>query len=188
MSQNTPYQTSMQLAAATQDLAAAQDLAQQPGFCAYADLREKSKRIPFQALVVGTTDRMQILGDIADAGLYLVCRRVIKNGTPHAVGVFPLIAHPDLGHDAADAHWRDVHAPLALVHHEYMTAYDQLSVVHRFHGLEADGFALCGFASFDDLKDRFYTTEEGVKIIANDVNTFADVKRSPGRLVATYLS
>ena len=177
----------MELAAATNDLDAALALARQPEFRAYADQRERARNLPFKALVVGTTDRLAPLREIGAVGLYLVCRRTIKQGTPHAVGLFPLIAHPDLGHDAADAHWRDVHAPLALVHHEHMTAYDQLCVVHRFSGLDVDGFALCGFASFEDLKDRFYTSEESVGIIANDVNRFADVKGSPGRLVATYV-
>lgn len=176
----------LELAAATNDLTGAFGLQEARGARIYSDERERVKNIPFKALVTGSTDRLAEFEALADAGLYLVCRRVIKPGTPHAVGVFPLVAHPKLGHDGADAHWRDKHAPLALEHHIHMAAYDQLSVVHRFSGLDVDGFALCGFQSFPDLKDRFYTTPESVKIISDDVASFADVKNSPGRLVATY--
>ncbi len=175
----------MYLAAATSQIEEATTLAKDTHGILMQDARSGAKKLPFRSLVMGTTDRLQQFADIADVGLYLVCRRVIKPGVPKVVGLFPLIAHPDLGHDGADAHWRDKHAPLALEHHPHMTAYDQISVVHRFSGLEVDGFALCGFASEEDLRERFYANEESVKIIAQDVATFANVKRSPRRLIAT---
>ncbi len=66
-----------------------------------------------------------------------------------------------------------------------MTHYTQLSVVANLSGLELDGFALCGFASVDDLRNRFYTSPESVNIIAEDVRQFADISRSPPRLIAS---
>ena len=36
-----------------------------------------------------------------------------------------------------------------------MSHYRQLSVVHRLHGPAWDGFALCGFDSIEDLRERF---------------------------------
>ena len=66
-----------------------------------------------------------------------------------------------------------------------MTHYTQLSVTHTLKGPEYDGFALCGFASEDDLRERFYTTKESVKIIADDVRSFANPKASPPRLIVT---
>ena len=177
----------MQLAAATTNLDAARGVLKKVAGIAYADLRGRSN-LPFQALVTASSDRLAPLEEIADVGFYLVCRRVIKPGAPGVVGLFPMIAHPERGPDASDAHWRDVHAPLALEHHPHMTAYDQLCVVHRFSGLDVNGFALCGFANEDDLRNRFYVSEEGVRIIAEDVARFADLKRSPNRLIATPLT
>ncbi len=181
------WQTRLELAAASNDIAGAEAVLDQVQGTAYRDLRGRDN-LPFQALVTACTDRPALLAAIADVGLYLVCRRTIKPGTPKAVALFPMLAHPERGHDASDAHWRDQHAPLALEHHPHMTAYDQLSVVHRFSGPEIDGFALCGFQSVEDLRERFYVSDEGVRIIGADVAKFADVKRSPNRLIATPLS
>ena len=83
-----------------------------------------------------------------------------------------------------DSHWRDVHGPLALEHHKYMSHYTQLSVVGNLTGLVLDGFALCGFESLDDLRNRFYSGPESPEIIAADVRRFADLKNSPARLIA----
>ena len=71
-----------------------------------------------------------------------------------------------------------------MKHHVAMTHYAQLSLVHRLHGPEWDGFALCGFDSIEDLKERFFETEEGRIAIRKDVATFADTKLSPRRLIA----
>jgi hypothetical protein len=57
--------------------------------------------------------------------------------------------------------------------------------VHRLSGPEIDGFALCGFDSLEDLRERFYTLPDSVKVIAADIQKFADTKKSPRRLIAT---
>ena len=96
--------------------------------------------------------------------------------------------HPELTHLEADRHWRDRHAPLALRHHVAMTRYTQLSVVHRIHGPTWDGFALCGFDTLRDLRERFFSGSEGRVAIRRDIATFADTERSPRRLIAIETS
>ena len=140
--------------------------------------------LPFKSLTTFVTDDLSAIEDDADVGLYVVLRRVIKPGTANVFGLFPLVHHPDKTHAECDAHWRDTHAPLALVHHAHMSHYTQLSVVHRIRGMEIDGFALCGFDSEEDLRERFYTTPESRDVIVDDVRKFADTKRSPRRLIA----
>ncbi len=154
----------------------------------FVDERPDTSRLPFAALAVVASDNLQTLEDAADVGLYLVCERVIKPGTAAIYGLFPMLAHPDLGHAKSDAHWRDTHAPLALKHHAYMTQYSQLSVLKTLQGEPFDGFALCGFDSLTDLKERFFSEADSRAVIEADIQKFADVKRSPRRLIATPLT
>jgi|TARA_Y100000031_G_scaffold139535_1_gene166336 hypothetical protein len=175
----------MQLAAASNNLDAARALAEHMSGTLYCDEREQWQHLPFRALVTVATDDIDAVSRVGDVGAYTVFRRLVKAGTPETIALFPLIRRADLSHVHADAHWRDQHAPLALEHHAHMTHYTQLSVVANLSGLELDGFALCGFASVDDLRNRFYTSPESVNIIAEDVRQFADISRSPPRLIAS---
>jgi uncharacterized protein (TIGR02118 family) len=176
---------SLELAGAFSDRSAAHDAARRIGGNVYEDQRDDPSKLPFAALVTGVTDDPTILAESADVGMYLVCRRVIKPGAAQVYGLFPMLHHPQKTHEQADAHWRDVHGPLALEHHAFMSHYVQLSVVHTLAGAAFDGFALCGFESISDLKERFFTTEESVAVIAADIQNFADAPRSPRRLIAT---
>ena len=172
----------MEVAIATNDLDSIDSIhARLNGHC-YVDARD-TDRLPFRALVTGSTDDIDYLKSVGDVGSYLICRRTIKAGPWEAIGLFPMGHHPDLSHRQSDDHWRDRHAPLALIQHGVMTHYHQLSVVHTLSGTEYDGFALCGFASVEDLRERFFTEPGGSQIIAEDVGQFADTKRSPRRLV-----
>jgi hypothetical protein len=173
----------LEIAAASTDIGRARELARTLGGTAYVDAREDHQQLPFRALITVTTDDIAPVASVADVGLYVICRRLIKPGMPAVIGLFPLVHHPDLTHAEADAHWRDRHAPLALEHHAFMTHYTQLSVVHRIAGLDLDGFALCGFASIDDLRNKFYTGDASRAVIADDVQRFADTHRSPRRLI-----
>ena len=173
-----------QFAVASTDIDASRELAQRLKGTVYFDHREPWQHLPFRALVTGATDNMQGLAAVADVGLYVVYRRLIKPGIPKVIALFPLIHHPQKTHDQADAHWRDVHALLALEHHGCMSHYTQLSVVQRISGLPLDGFALCGFQTIEDLRDRFYSLPESQKVIAADIQKFADTKKSPRRLIA----
>lgn len=175
----------LEFAAASSDLDSARNLGRALKGMVYADDRDEWSHLPFRALVTGVSDDLDVMTGVADVGLYVVCRRLIKPGVPGVIGLFPLIHHPQKTHQQADAHWRDVHAPLALEHHGFMTHYTQLSVVHRLSGLALDGFALCGFKSLDDLRQRFYTRPESRDVIAADIQRFADTANSPRRLIVT---
>jgi len=174
----------LELAAASTDIEAALALAESLHGTAYCDDREKGEHLPFRALVTVVTDDPEAVARVGDVGTYVVLRRLIKPGIPGSIGLFPLLHRPDRSHREADAHWRDVHGPLALEHHKYMSHYTQLSVVANLTGFALDGFALCGFESEDDLRNRFYSGPESPAIIAADVANFADLKRSPARLIA----
>ncbi len=178
----------LQIAVASMALEEASALAEELGGLLYADERESWKHLPFRALVLVSTDDLDDVRAIADVGIYLVHRRVIKAGVAKVVGVFPLIRAPQLSHVQADTHWRDVHAKLALKHHAHMTHYSQLSVVESLEGPPLDGIALVGFASEADFRHRFYTGTESPAIIAEDTRKFADLANSPRRLVARAYS
>ena len=107
------------------------------------------------------------------------------DGPKPDIGRFPLVANPALSPDAADAHWRDHHAPLALEIHEVMTHYRQLCVIQHLHGLALDGIALCGTATAEDLRERFFRAADGRRAILRDIASFADTEKSPRRLIAT---
>jgi hypothetical protein len=81
-----------------------------------------------------------------------------------------------------------VHAPLALEHHAAMSQYTQLSVLQQISGTSYDGFALCGFESIDDLRQRFFTTPASRDVILADIARFADTRKSPRRLIALETS
>jgi hypothetical protein len=181
----TPGDYTLEFAAATTDIDGARRLAETLNGTLYVDEREAWDHLPFRSLVTGVTDDLDPLAAVADVGLYVVCRRLVKPGDPTVIGLFPLVHHPGKSHQEADAHWRDVHAPLALEHHGFMTHYTQLSVVHRVSGLALDGFALCGFASIDDLRERFFTAPASRGVIEADIQRFADTRNSPRRLIVT---
>ncbi|MCZ6643002.1 MAG: EthD family reductase [Gammaproteobacteria bacterium] len=174
-----------QMAIASTDVDASLALAQRLNGTFYCDDREQWQHLPFRALVTASTDDLEGLAAVADIGLYVVFRRLIKPGVPKVIALFPLVHFSGKTHQQADAHWRDVHAPLALEHHGFMSHYTQLSVVHTISGLPLDGFALCGFETIEDLRERFYSRPEGPEVIAADVKNFADLKNSPSRLIAT---
>ena len=168
----------------TTDIAGAKQLADKLGGRLYADEREKHQKLPFRALLTATTDDLSPLTQIADVGLSVICRRVVKDGPKSDIGLFPILRRPSLSHKQTDAHWRDIHAPLALVHHAAMSFYHQCSVVHCISGLQLDGIAMCGFESLDDFHNNFYTTPDSVKVIADDVRQWAAIEQSPNRLIA----
>jgi hypothetical protein len=160
-------------------------------FTASADA---TQHLPFATLVLGSSPSLLQLGDEADAGLYLVSERTMLNQPlsalgedqlPGCVGIFPMIANPKIGPAAADNHWHQNHAPLALNVHLTMTHYYQLQVVHRFGGPDWNGLALCCCISESDLRERFYGSDEGKRQIGEDIVKFADTKNSPRRVIAT---
>jgi uncharacterized protein (TIGR02118 family) len=169
-------------------------VASEVGGVAYVDDRADARSLPFRTLVRAVTDRPALLDPAASLGRYLVCvrpKKVRPEGADPASGVVQInamVTNPGLTPDEADAHWRDVHAPLALKHHVGMSQYTQLSVVQVLDGPVYRGFALCEFDSMDDLRERFFDGPEGERVILADVATFADRDRSPRRLLARRVS
>lgn len=181
------YPQSLTFAAATTDLVAAREFAAGVGGTLLADEREPYQHLPFRGLLIAVSDDLEPLEALADVSLSVVCARLVKAGDYTVAGVFPMIRRADLTHRQADDHWRDRHAPLALHHHAAMTHYTQLSVVRHLSGTEYDGYAICAFASEEDLRERFFTHPESPQVIAEDVAKFADTRRSPRRLIARPL-
>lgn len=177
----------LELAVASSDPAGARGLARALGGRLYVDERD-SEDLPFRALATVVTDDLEAAARVADFGLYLVGRRTMKEGTCAVASLSPMCRRPSLSHQQADAHWRDVHTPLALRHHAAMTSYTQLSVLHCFAGTALDGFALCAFASLEDLRERFFSEPDSRRIISEDIRKFADGRRSPRRLIVTEAS
>jgi hypothetical protein len=147
---------------------------------------------PFAALVLGP-DR-EAVGRVADIGLYRVTVRRMRHqrrfwpegdATPGVTAAFGVLRRPDLTHEQSDAHWRDTHAPLALRHHPGMWHYHQVSIDEVLDGRFYDGIALCGFASEQELTERFFGGPEDQEVIRADVATFADTTNSPRRVRMT---
>jgi uncharacterized protein (TIGR02118 family) len=146
----------------------------------------------FRALVIGE-DRAA-LEPLADIGLYRVHVRPMRHQrrfwplgepTPGVTAAFGMLRRPDLTHEQSDAHWRDVHAPLALRRHPGMWHYHQVSIDEVLDGRFYDGIALCAFASEQDLAERFFGGPDDQEVIRADVAKFADTAGSPRRVRMT---
>jgi hypothetical protein len=176
-------------AALGRDRSAAVEVARLIGGVALVDVDNDDRDRPFDTLVIG--DRRVAAGRAADIGLYRVSVRPMRyqgrswppeTVTPGVTAVFAMVRRPDLTHEQADAHWREIHAPLALRHHPGMWHYLQVSVDEVVAGPAYDGIALCGFASEQELRERFFGGPGDRDIINADVALFADVVRSPRRV------
>ena len=177
---------------------AAAEVAASVGGVCYAADPEDRREFPFRTLVRAMTDNPEALAPAAETGTYLAFSRIIRErpgsadpdtapGTtsPGLTAIFPMVHHPDLTHAQGDSHWRDTHAPLALQHHPGMWDYTQLSVVATLNGPSYDGFALVSFASQEDLRERFFGDDHDREVIRADVAKFADMQRSPRRVITT---
>jgi len=182
-----------ELIAIGNDRDAAEEVARNLGGISYLSDPDETRELPFRALVRAMTDDLDLVAPAAGVGLYLgFCRTIRERPDPVVPGqssrgvtaVFPMLHHEDLDHRQSDHHWRDTHAPLALRHHPGMWDYSQLSVVHTIQGPEFDGFALCAFASMEDMRERFFGDDHDREVIYADVASFANPK-SPRRVVAT---
>jgi len=71
-------------------------------------------------------------------------------------------------------HWTQQHAPLALQHHAGLWDYTQNAVRRAYTpgGGQIDGIAELHFRTREDFEERFYDSDEGRRIIAEDVRLF----------------
>jgi uncharacterized protein (TIGR02118 family) len=84
-----------------------------------------------------------------------------------------------MNHEQFVRHWTERHTPLALAHHPGLWNYTQ-NVVRRAYtpgGRDIDGIAELHFASRDDFENRFFDSDEGRRVIIDDVARFM---RRPG--------
>lgn len=85
-------------------------------------------------------------------------------------------AAPGLTRAEMARHWGEVHWPIARVHHPALWRYVQNVVVEPItpDAPEADGIAQLHFRSVADLRDRFYDSEAGQRVVADDVRQFLE--------------
>jgi uncharacterized protein (TIGR02118 family) len=82
---------------------------------------------------------------------------------------------PELDHGDFSEHWRDVHGPLAVRHHGFWR-YVQDHVYDRLTGSSPlDGIAELHFLEPNDMIDRMYDSEEGMRLILDDVQSFVSL-------------
>ena len=176
------------------DPEAAAEVAASVGGVCYAADPDDGRELPFRTLVRAMTDSADALTRAGKVGTYLAFSRIIRERplgadpgapSPGLTAIFPMVHHPDLTHAQGDSHWRDTHAPLALRHHPGMWDYTQLSVVATLNGSPYDGFALVSFASLEDMRERFFGDDHDREVIRADVAKFADMQRSPRRVITT---
>lgn len=102
--------------------------------------------------------------------------------------VFAAIAvrAPKLSHAEFDAHWRDLHAPLALRHHAGLCGYEQLVIAGALTANAApiDGIALLHFPSHDAFAERFYDSDAGRDALLADTQRFLDLPRCEAALMS----
>jgi hypothetical protein len=187
----------LKIAAVFSDKAVAAEVAGLSQSLMFEAAVDDTQHLPFAALVLGASPNLMDFQARADVGLYLVSERTLKNQPlsnlnpdqlPVSVGVFPMVASPQIGPKAADKHWYEQHGVLALQVHTAMTHYYQLTVMHRFSGAHWNGLALCCFESEYDLRNKFYNSAEGKQRVAEDVLKFADTQNSPRRVVTRLTS
>ena len=85
-------------------------------------------------------------------------------------------ALPALSRAEMARHWGEVHWPIARVHHPALWRYVQNVVVEPVtkDAPVIDGIAELRFRSVSDLRERFYDSEAGRQVVADDVSRFLD--------------
>ena len=82
----------------------------------------------------------------------------------------------NVSRDEMGRHWRRDPLPARRVHHPALWRYVQNVVVEPLTAgaPEVDGIAELHFRTLDDLRDRFYDSDEGKRVIGTDVEQFLD--------------
>lgn len=95
--------------------------------------------------------------------------------SPGVKSFFLALRRQALTHDEFAAYWGDRHAPLALKIHVGMWRYTRnvVSTALTPGAPDWDGMAILHFRSAQDLRERFYDSEEGRAAIAADIAKFS---------------
>jgi uncharacterized protein (TIGR02118 family) len=100
------------------------------------------------------------------------------DGTPTpAIEQIPFVRKlPELTRAQFAAHWSDKHTLLVPIHHPGVARYVQNVVVERLtpEAPEFDGVAQLYFRTAHDLHERYYDSDEGQKVVFEDVARFLD--------------
>lgn len=189
-----PYPSQLELVALGSEPDQALTVAGTTGAIAYVAHESAHPKAPFRSLLRAVVSDLDQLAPAADIAVHLAYSRQVKahdvtwppgQVTPGVVAAFGLKHHPDNTHEQTDQHWRDIHAPLALEHHQAMWDYVQLSIVATLAGPPLDGIALCAFPTLADHDERFFNDATSERIIGEDVARFADLRRSPRPVLLT---
>jgi len=135
---------------------------------------------------------------VADIALFRAHERHVKGravvwplgtASPGIACVYGTRRHPSLDRAAYDAHWRDVHGPLAVRHHIGMCDYWQCAIDERLSGdgPDYDGIAVVQFPSPEDLAERFFDGPEGRDAIQRDAASFTDLATLDRVLMTEYV-
>lgn len=83
---------------------------------------------------------------------------------------------PSLTREQMARHWTERHTPIVRRHHPGFWGYVQNVVVAPVTpgSPEVDGVAEMRFRSATDLRERFYDSDEGRQVVADDVARFLD--------------
>jgi uncharacterized protein (TIGR02118 family) len=83
---------------------------------------------------------------------------------------------PSVTHDQFAEHWSERHTPLVRVHHPGMARYVQNVITEPLtpDARELDGVAQLYFRTSYDLHERYFDSEEGQRIIFEDVAKFLE--------------
>jgi uncharacterized protein (TIGR02118 family) len=94
--------------------------------------------------------------------------------SPGIKGVFTVGRRADLTHEQFARHWHAGHGPLAVKHHVGLCKYVQnVTLDPLTRGApDFDGFATLHFPSAAAMRERFYDSPEGRKLIGEDVKRF----------------
>jgi len=134
---------------------------------------------PFDVLLTATVDDPSAL-DLAGLGervwAWTVEERRPRVGRLEcAVTMVALMRRkPDLTADEFREHWTAQHTPLALTHHAGLHDYTQNLVLATLTpgADEIDGIAELGFPTREEFETQFYDSDDGRRVIGEDVRRF----------------
>jgi uncharacterized protein (TIGR02118 family) len=122
-------------------------------------------------------------------GAFRVNQRCLRVASRPGVALVVPVYRAQLSPAEFDAHWRDVHAPLALAHHVGMCGYDQNTVLEALHPGSPgyDGIAVLRFPSAAALREGLFDSPDGQAAILADTRRFVNVRRLESALLSEFL-
>jgi EthD domain len=133
---------------------------------------------PDAATVAGWFPGAEVDAYLVDERVRIEYARDWPDGTesPGVVRISFVRAAPGLSRAEMARHWGEVHWPIARVHHPALWRYVQNVVVEPITpgAPDADGIAELHFRTVADLRERFYDSDAGKQVVADDVRLFLE--------------